>query len=36
MSRVARDLGYTLIEMVLVKVIAGILTTMGIVRMAPP
>ncbi len=35
MSRIARMGGYTLIEMVLVIVIAGILMSVGVVRLAP-
>ncbi len=35
MSRIARMAGYTLIEMVLVIVIAGILMSVGVVRLAP-
>ncbi len=35
MSRIARIGGYTLLEMVLVSVIAGILMTVGVVRLAP-
>ena len=35
MNRIARIGGYTLIEMVLVIVIAGIVTSFGVVRLAP-
>ena len=35
MSRIAKIAGYTLIEMVLVIVIAGILMSVGVVRLAP-